>query len=77
MQADTHLGQRVGGQADIRMVTAANLVDEAVTWGIRRQTALAVVSETLQQVRSRVSGAPGDERVLATVREQAERIGRG
>jgi serine/threonine-protein kinase HipA len=77
MQADTHLGQRVGGQADIRKVTAANLVDEAVTWGIRRQTALAVVSETLQQVRSTVSGTPGDERVLATVREQAERIGRG
>ena len=39
MQADTHLGQRVGGQADIRKVTAASLIDEAVTWGIRRRTA--------------------------------------
>ncbi len=34
MQADTHLSQRVGSQADIRTVTAASLIDEAVTWGI-------------------------------------------
>ena len=33
LQADTHLGQRVGGQADVRKVTAASLIDEAVTWG--------------------------------------------
>ena len=46
MRADTHLGQRVGGQADIRKVTAASLIDEAVTWGIRRRTASAVVTET-------------------------------
>jgi serine/threonine-protein kinase HipA len=31
MSADTHLGQRVGGQADIRRVTAASLIDEAVS----------------------------------------------
>jgi pimeloyl-ACP methyl ester carboxylesterase len=37
MRADTHLGQRVGGAADIAKVTAANLVQEAVTWGIRRR----------------------------------------
>ena len=49
MQADTHLGQRVGGQADIRKVTAASLVDEAVSWGIRRRTASAVVTETLDR----------------------------
>jgi serine/threonine-protein kinase HipA len=83
MQADTHLGQRVGGRTDIRMVTAADLVDEAATWGIRRRTALAIVSETLDQVRSAISAAPGDEtapgdqRVLAAIREQAERIGQG
>ena len=33
MRADTHLSQRVGGQADIRKVTAASLIDEAATWG--------------------------------------------
>jgi serine/threonine-protein kinase HipA len=32
MRADTHLGQRVGGQADIRKVTAASLIDEASAW---------------------------------------------
>jgi serine/threonine-protein kinase HipA len=31
MQADTHLGQRVGGQADVRKVTAASLIEEAVS----------------------------------------------
>ena len=54
MRADTHLGQRVGGQADIRKVTAANLIDEAVTWGIRRRTASAVVTETLDRVLAAV-----------------------
>jgi serine/threonine-protein kinase HipA len=32
MRADMHLGQRVGGQADILKVTAASLVDEAAGW---------------------------------------------
>jgi serine/threonine-protein kinase HipA len=77
MQADTHLGQRVGGQADIRKVTAASLIDEAVTWRIRRRTASAVVTETLDQVLAAVSATPGDTRVLAIIREQAERISRG
>jgi hypothetical protein len=31
MRADTHLDQRVGGQADIRKVTAADLIDEAAS----------------------------------------------
>ena len=62
MRADMHLGQRVGGQADIRKVTAANLIDEATTWGIRRQTASAVVSETL-------------ERVLAAIRQRQAMTG--
>jgi serine/threonine-protein kinase HipA len=53
MRADRHLAQRVGGQADIRTVTAASLIDEAVSWGIRRRTASAVVTETLDQVLSR------------------------
>ena len=77
MRADTHLGQRVGGQADIRKVTAASLIDEAVSWGIRRRTASAVVTETLDQVLAAVPATPGDARVLAVIREQAERISRG
>jgi serine/threonine-protein kinase HipA len=76
MRADTHLGQRVGGQADIRTVTAASLVDEAVSWGIRRRTASAVVTETLDQVLAAIPATPGDARVLAVIREQAERIRR-
>ena len=77
MRADTPLGQRVGGQAEIRTVTAANLVDEAVTWGIQRRTASAVVTETLNQVLAAISATPGDARVLAVIREQAERIRQG
>ena len=77
MQADTHLSQRVGGQADIRTVTAASLIDEAVTWGIRRHTATAVVTETLDQVLAAIPATPGDARVLAVIHEQTERISRG
>jgi serine/threonine-protein kinase HipA len=76
-QADTHLGQHVGGQADIRRVTAASLIDEAVSWGIRPRTASSVVTETLDQVLAAISATPGDARVLAVIREQAERIRRG
>jgi serine/threonine-protein kinase HipA len=77
VRADTHLGQRVGGQADVRRVTPANLIDEAVSWGIRRRMASAVVTETLDQVLAAISATPGDARVLAVIREQAERISRG
>ena len=77
MRADTHLGQRVGGQADIQKVTAASLIDEAVTWGIRPRTASTVVTETLDQVLAAISTTPGDARVLAVIREQAERINQG
>jgi serine/threonine-protein kinase HipA len=76
MQADTHLGQRVGGQADIRAVTAASLVAEAATWGIRRRTASAVVAETLDQVLTAVTESAGDERVLAVITDQANRVRR-
>jgi len=77
MRADTHLGQRVGGQADIRKVTAADLVNEAVTWGIRRRSAATVVRETLDRVLAAIPAASGDDRVLAVIRDQAERISRG
>jgi serine/threonine-protein kinase HipA len=77
IQADPHLAQRVGGQADIRKVTAASLIDEAVSWGIRRHAASAVVTETLDQVLAAIPATPGDARVLDVIREQAERISRG
>ncbi len=77
MQADTHLGQRVGGQADIRKVTTADLIDEAAAWGIRRRAASAVVTETLDQVLTAIPATPGDARVLAIIHEQARRISRG
>jgi serine/threonine-protein kinase HipA len=76
LRADTHLGQRVGGQADIRKVTAADIIHEATTWGIRRPAATAVVVETLDRVLAAIPAAPGDERVLAVIRDQAERISR-
>jgi serine/threonine-protein kinase HipA len=77
LPADPHLGQRVGGVADVRQVSAAALADEAVTWGIRRRTAAAEVAETLDRVMAALSSTPGDERVLLTVREQTERLARG
>jgi serine/threonine-protein kinase HipA len=76
MQADTHLGQRIGGQTDIRKVTAVSLIDEAVTWGIRRRTASAVVTEMLDQVLAAISETAGDDRVLASIRRQAELLRR-
>ena len=76
MRADTHLGQRVGGQADIQKVTAASLIDEAVAWGIRRRTASSVVAETLDRVLAAIPVTPGDERVLAVIRKQAEQLKR-
>jgi serine/threonine-protein kinase HipA len=76
MQADTHLGQRVGGQADIRKVTAVSIVDEAVTWGIRRRRAEAVVAETLDRVIAAIPETVGDERVLATISKQADQLRR-
>ena len=76
MRADTHLGQRVAGQTDIRKITAADLVDEATTWGIRRRSATAVVTETLDRVLAAIPASPGDGRVLAVIRDQAERVTR-
>ena len=77
MAAQTHLGQRVGGQDDIRKVTAVNLIDEAVSWGIRRRAASAVVTDTLDRVLAAIPAMPGEALVLAAIREQAERISLG
>jgi serine/threonine-protein kinase HipA len=74
MHADTHLGQRVGGQSDIRKVTAASLVDEAVAWGIRRRTASSVVAETLDRILVATPETPGDKRVLDVIGKQTEQL---
>jgi serine/threonine-protein kinase HipA len=74
MRADTHLGQRVGGQIDIGKVTAADLINEAATWGIRRRTATTIVTETLDRVLAAIPATPGDGRVLAVIRDQTERV---
>jgi serine/threonine-protein kinase HipA len=76
MQADAHLGQRVGGQADIRKVTAASLIDEAVTWGIRRRAAGSAVAEALDRVLAAIPETAGDERVLAVIGKQTEQLRR-
>jgi serine/threonine-protein kinase HipA len=75
MRVDTQLGQWIGGQPDIRRVTAGNLVEEAITWGLRRRAAAAVVAGTLDQVLAAIPASAGDERVLAVIRAQAERVG--
>jgi hypothetical protein len=40
-------------------VTAADLIDEAATWGIRPSAATAVVAETLDQVLAAIPATPG------------------
>jgi serine/threonine-protein kinase HipA len=77
LRADEHLSQRVGGQTSVRKVTAASLIDEATTWGIRRRSASVIVTDTLDRVLAAISDTPGDDRVLALIRQQAERIRRG
>ncbi|MGH3291399.1 MAG: HipA domain-containing protein [Trebonia sp.] len=76
MRADTHLGQRIAGQTDILKVSAVDLVNEATTWGIRRRAANAVVMETLDRVLAAIPATPGDDRVLAVIHDQAQRITR-
>jgi serine/threonine-protein kinase HipA len=75
VRADTRMGQHVGGRADIREVTAADIISEGVSWGIRRKTARTVVMELIEQVLSAARDADGDQRVLAVIREQASRLG--
>ena len=72
--ADTHLGQRVGGKTDIWNVVAADIVQEAVSWGICRQTAATVASHTIDQVISATKTLQADQRVLATIRQHAEHM---
>jgi serine/threonine-protein kinase HipA len=74
LRAETRLGQRVGAKTDIRNVAAADIVREAVSWGIRLPTAGAVVSDTIDAVISATHTLQGDQRVLATIRQHTEHI---
>jgi serine/threonine-protein kinase HipA len=65
-------GPARGGQADIREVTTASLTDEAVSWGVRRRTATAIV--TIDRLLDAIPHVPGDDRVLAAIRVQAQRV---
>jgi serine/threonine-protein kinase HipA len=77
MRADTHMGQRIDGERDITKVTASHLVDEAATWRIRRPTAQKIIAEMLDWTIEAAARAPGDERVLGIIRQQAERVRAG
>jgi hypothetical protein len=44
--------------------------------GIRRRAASAAVTDTLDRVLTAIPVTPGEGRVLAVIREQAERISR-
>jgi serine/threonine-protein kinase HipA len=72
LHADTHMGQHVGGQADIRKVGATDIIEEGVKWGIRRRTATTIVDEMVGQVITASRTIDGDERVLDIIRGQAE-----
>jgi serine/threonine-protein kinase HipA len=74
LHADTHMGQHVGGQADIRKVTSDDLISEGMSWGIRRRTATAIVTETIDQVITTSSAIDADECVLGAIRVQAKRL---
>jgi serine/threonine-protein kinase HipA len=74
MHADTHLGQRVGGLADVRTVTAASLTDEAVSWGMRRRSAAVIITQTIDRVLAVIPEVSGDDRVLTAIRVQAQRV---
>jgi serine/threonine-protein kinase HipA len=58
-------------------VTAASLVDEGASWGIRRRAAAAIVTETLERVLTAIPAAPGDDQILAVIRDQAGHLSRG
>jgi uncharacterized membrane protein len=55
-------------------LAAADLINEAATWGIRRRAASSIVAEILDQVLAAIAATAGDARVLAVIREQAERM---
>lgn len=76
LHADTRMGQRVGGERDIEKVTTDSLIEEAVSWRIRRATARKAVTTMLAQVIEATADISGDERVLERIRQQARRVSR-
>ena len=74
LHADTHTGQHVGGQADIRNVTSGDLISEGMSWGIRRPAATAIVTGMIERVITASSVIDADEQVLAVIRAQAKRL---
>lgn len=58
-------------------MTAADLINEATAWGIRRRAAAAVMAKTLDRVLAAIPAAHRGNRVLAIIREPTERISLG
>ena len=72
IEPDRRMGQRVGEVSLVDEVTRQHLVAEAVSWGLRQQTAAEVVDEML----GRITNAEIDEAWLAElVSSNLERIG--
>jgi len=46
----THAGHAVAGQADLRYITRQHLLDEAVSWGMKRSVADAVIEGVTHRV---------------------------
>lgn len=74
IDASTQMGQSVNGIDDIRRVSAADLVTEATTWGIRRKFAQEVVVESLDTTEGSLQSVEGDESTLTTIDEQLKRL---
>jgi serine/threonine-protein kinase HipA len=77
LTADPTMGQRVAGVRDIREVTQADLVAEAVAWGVRRTTAARTVAEMTERIAGSGPDVAGDERVLAVIARRAAGLAAG
>ena len=55
-QRQPHAAMSVGGEYDLRAISAAHLVEEATRWGMDRQRAHEEVSTVLARVAEEVSG---------------------
>jgi serine/threonine-protein kinase HipA len=72
-----HAGHAVNGQVDLRHITAAHLVDEAVGWGLPRELARDAVVEVAQAVQVAAQTTAADDRIAfigELVSSRAERF---
>ena len=55
-------------------MTSGDLINEGMSWGIRRRTATTIVTDMIDQVISANSVIDAEERVLGVIRAQAKRL---